>query len=83
MSRTADCGKVNILGKLRADKVMLVRFVCAGPFQSQFPITSDKNALIFLIQRGHTFTNLCPAFIHIEEGQRAMLYVLLNYFSSK
>lgn len=52
VSRTADCDEVNILGKLRADKVMFVRFVCADPFQSQFPITGDKNVLTFLIQGG-------------------------------
>lgn len=83
VSRTADCDEVNILGKLRADKVMFIRFVCADSFQSQFPITGDQNVLTFPIQRGHILTNADPAFMHIEEGQRACLYVLLNYFSSK
>lgn len=83
VSRTADYEEVNILGELRADKVVFLRFVCADQLQSQFPITGDKNVLIFLIQRGHAFTNVCPAFVHTEEGQRAFLYVLLNYLNSK
>lgn len=50
------------------DKVLLVRLVCADPFQSDSQALVIKMFFSSWFRQGHTFASVCPALRHMGES---------------